>query len=534
METTNTNSPSDKKHDSHSPGGTTRRDLLKGLLTLPVAGALLYGAFKKRQLEHFKHNELLRTLRLDTPEAEPSVAFHPNGNKNPLKVGVIGTGSRGLYLMRAMGYIQPRWIDEWTESAKINRQDTRVDMYRQMEDLNIIITGICDVFTVHRDAALEASSNLYREGSNGRKGEPAKAFNNYKELLASDIDAVVIATPDHWHAQMAIDAANAGKHIYLEKPLSLTVEETFDIERAVRDNNVVFQLGHQNRQIESHIKAREVIRKNILGKITLVETFTNRNSPWGAWVYDIHPKTNSRNIDWQQFLGTAPQIPFSAERFHRWRCWWDYSTGLTGDLFTHEYDVINQVMNVGIPNSAAASGGIYFFKDGREVPDVLQVSYEFPKLDLNLLYSATLANGHHRKKTFYGHDAYMELDNSLVVYADPESSQFKEAIRDGVIPTTAPMITHVPGKGSLDAISSPTEQYFAQRGLLYTYRGGQQVDTAHLHVKEWINSIRTGSPVSCGIQEAVEEAITAHMGTISYRNNKKVYWDHDKKEIVFG
>ncbi len=515
--------------------GIGRRDVLKSFITLPVAGALLYGAFKKRQLEHYKHNELLKTLSLDNgTEEAPAVIAQPTDSAT-LRVGIIGSGGRGLYLMRALGFIQPKWIDEWTESAKINKQDNRTEIYRQMENLNISITAVCDVFTVHREAALEASSNIYREGTNGRRSEPAKVFDNYKDLLASGmVDAVVIATPDHWHAQMAIDAANAGKHVYVEKPLSLTVEETFAIEKAVRENNIVFQLGHQNRQIESHLKAREVIKKNILGKITLVETFTNRNSPWGAWVYDIHPDANPKNIDWQQFLGTAPKIPFSAERFFRWRCWWDYSTGLTGDLFTHEYDVINQVLDVGIPNAASASGGIYFFKDGRDVPDVLHVSYEFPKLDMNLLYSATLANSHHRKKTFFGHDAYMELDNNLLVYADKESTQFREAIKDGVVPTEAPMITHIPGKSGIDAISSPTEQYFAQRGLLYTFRGGRQVDTAHLHLKEWIDGIRFGTPVSCGIKEAVDEAITAHMGTIAYRNNKKVFWNPDNKAIVFG
>jgi predicted dehydrogenase len=519
----------EKNTDSRGIG---RRDVLKSLITLPFAGALMYGAFRKKQLESYKHSELLKTLSLDTPTESPAFIPQRNGDRNTLRLGIIGTGGRGLYLMRALGYIQPRWIDEWTESAKDNKQDNRLEIYRQQEDLNISITGICDVFSVHRDAALEASSNLYRTGTNGQRSAPAKVYKYYKDLLAADdIDAVIIATPDHWHAQMIIDAAKAGKHIYAEKPLSLTVKETYEIEKALKENNVVFQLGHQNRQIESHHKAIEVVKKNILGKITLVETFTNRNSPWGAWVYDIHPDANPQTIDWKEFLGSAPDHPFSAERFFRWRCWWDYSTGLTGDLFTHEYDVINQVLNVGIPHSAAATGGIYFWKDGRTVPDVMHVSYEFPKLEMNLLYSATLANGHHRKKTFFGHDAYMELDNDLVVYADKESTRFQGAIQDGVIPTEKPMITHVPGRG-IDAISSPTEQYFAQRGLLYTFRGGQQVDTAHLHVKEWLDAIRYGTPVSCGIKESIEEAITAHMGTTSYREGKKVYWDEDKKQIL--
>ncbi len=533
METTDNNN---NINSENTPRGIGRRDVLKSLITLPVAGALVYGAFRKKQLEHYKHNELLKTLSLDKGSETPAAYINETpGDSTTLRVGVIGTGGRGLYLMRSMGFIQPKWIDEWTESAKTNKQDNRVEIYRQMDNLNVEITAICDIFTVHRDAGLEASTNIHREGSNGQKGKPARVYKNYKELLAADdIDAVVIATPDHWHAQMVIDAANAGKHVYVEKPLSLTVAETYEIEKAVKENNIVFQLGHQNRQIESHEKAKEVIRKNLLGKITLVETFTNRNSPSGAWVYDIHPDTNPQNVDWQQFLGTAPDHPFSAERFHRWRCWWDYSTGLTGDLFTHEYDVINQVMNVGIPDAATASGGIYYFKDGRTVPDVLHVSYEFQKLDLNLLYSATLANSQHRAKTFFGSDGYMVLDNSLMVYADRESNRYREAIQDGVIPTDSPMITHVPGKGGIDAISSPTEQYFAQRGLLYTYRGGKQVDTAHLHIKEWIDSIRNGTPVSCGIKEAVDEAITAHMGTIAYRNNKKVFWDNNKKDVEFG
>jgi predicted dehydrogenase len=513
--------------------GIGRRDLLKSLATLPFVGALAYGAFRKKQLESYKHSQLLQALDLDTPIQAPAYVPTRNGDQATLRIGIMGTGGRGMYLMRSMGYVTSRQIDNWAKAARENKRDNRLEVYMDQEDLNVVITGVCDVFTVHEQNGVEASANLYRTGSGGQKSQPAKVYKTYKEMLqADDIDAVVIASPDHWHAPMIIDAANAGKHIYAEKPLSLTVEETYAIERAVKENNVVFQLGHQNRQVESHQKAKEVIDRNLLGKITLIETFTNRNSPNGAWVYDIHPDANPKNIDWKQFQGNAPDHPFSAERFFRWRCWWDYSTGLTGDLFTHEYDAINQVMNLGIASSAVASGGIYFFKDGRTVPDVLHVSYDYPDRDLNLLYSATLANGHHRKKTFYGHDAHMEMANDLVVYADPESTRYRQAIQDGIIPTHSPMITHIPGKSGIDAVSSATEQYFAQRGLLYTYREGRQVDTAHLHLKEWINGIRFGTPVSCGIQESVEEAIMAHMGTTSYRLQKRVFWDQDRKQIV--
>lgn len=520
------NAPSSKKH-------LDRREVLKSLATLPFAGALMYGAFRKKQYEHYKHNKILRTLSLDSSSESPVYISESNSDVSVLGIGIIGTGIRGGQLMRAAGFIHSSEIDEWREEKRENRQDNRLDIYLEQEDLKLRINGVCDVFTIHEQKALDASANLYRTGKNGKKARPAKAYKDYRDLLkADDIDAVIIATPDHWHAQMIIDAANAGKHIYAEKPLSLTVEETFAIEKAVRENNVVFQLGHQNRQIESHQKAKEVIRKNILGKITLIETFTNRNSPDGAWVYDIHPDASPKTIDWQKFLGRAPSHSFSAERFFRWRCWWDYSTGLTGDLFTHEYDSVNQVMNLGIPDSATATGGIYFFKDGRTVPDVMHVSFEFAKYDLNLLYSATLANSKHRKKSFYGHDGFMELDQNLVVYSDRESTKYEEAIEDGIIPTESPMITHIPGESDIDAITSATQQYFASRGLLFTYRGGRQVDTTHLHLKEWTNAIRHGGAVSCGIKEGVEEAITAHMGTIAYRKGKKVFWDTDKKQVI--
>ncbi len=527
--------PKKESRSSSDSKGMTRRDVLKSLATFPVAGALLYGAVRKKQLEHYKHSQLLKALNLDNPVEAPAIANRPLGSEPPLRLGIIGTGGRGIYLMRSAGFIESELIDEWTEAARQNKQDNRIEIYQQQEDLNVQITGICDVFTVHRDRGLDASANLYRTGKQGKKSTPAKVYNHYKDLLKDpEIDAVIIATPDHWHAPMIIEAAKAGKHIYVEKPLSMTVEETYEIEKAVLENNVVLQLGHQNRQIESHNKAREVIKRNLLGKITLIETFTNRNDPHGAWVYDIHPETSPETVDWQQFLGPAPYHPFSKERFFRWRCWWDYGTGLTGDLFTHEFDAVNQVMDLGIPHSAMASGGIFFFKDGRTVPDVMNVSYEYPDRDLILTYTATQANSKHRKKTFYGHDGYMELDMNLVAYADRDSTQYRNAIYDGVIPTDRPIITHTPGRDGIDAISSPTEQYFASRGLLFTYQGGRRVDTTHLHIKEWLNGIRHGTKVSCGMQESIEEAISAHLGTVSYREGKKTFWNPDKKRIELG
>ena len=133
-----------------------------------------------------------------------------------------------------------------------------------------------------------------------------------------------------------------------------------------------------------------------------------------------------------------------------------------------------------------------------------------------------------------GHDGYMELGNTLQLYADPRSTRYRDKIRKGIIDPSLPIFSYIPGKKGVDAVTSATEQYFAGRGLLYTYRDGRRVDTTHLHMAEWIHGIRTGRQPSCNINRGFEEAITAHMSTIAYRENTKVFWDADKQEIVRG
>jgi predicted dehydrogenase len=315
--------------------------------------------------------------------------------------------------------------------------------------------------------------------------------------------------------------------------MTRTEEETHAIYDAIKGSDIIFQLGHQNRQAESHIKAKEVIAANLLGPVTLIETTTNRNDPVGAWVYDIHEEGNPETIDWAQFEEAAPKkVPFSLERFFRWRCWFDYGTGLSGDLLSHEYDAVNQILEVGIPKSAVASGGIYFFKDGRDVPDVFQTVFEYPERDLTLVYSATLANGRWRGKMFMGHDATMEVGTGLTIRADGASTRYKQKIEDGIIDLSRPLFTYQPGFKGIDAVTSATEEYFASRGLLYTYRGGRRVSAYHLHIKEWLDAVRYGGEPSCNIERGFEEAITCHMATRSFLEGRRVEWDPVGRKIV--
>jgi predicted dehydrogenase len=523
-----------------------RRDILKGLITLPVLGAFAYGVYKKKNYDRILNNNLKQAVDL-SPEAP--VAFQSNRKDPVIRIGIIGYGIRGPQLLRAAGFAMPSELDEWKENLKKNPSDHRLQDFLEQEDLNLKVTAVCDLFDHNANRALSAAANVHKTGTYGKFEQTAKRFSNYRELLSSgEVDAVIIATPDHWHAQIAIEAVKQGVHVYSEKGLTRTVDEAFQLREAVRNGNVVFQLGHQGRQTESHMKAKEAVEKGVIGKIGLIEVCTNRNSPNGAWVYDIHPEGNPKTIDWDQFeYPCENKHPFSPERFFRWRCWWDYGTGLGGDLLTHEFDAINQIMSLGIPHSAVSSGGVYFFKDKsaghyvnevREVPDIWQVALEYPGRDLTLLYSASLASDKDRGKMIMGHDGYMELSDSLTIYADRESTKYREKIDKKIINPELPVYTYIPGRNNVDAVATPTEKYFASRGLLYTYRGGKRVDTTHLHIKEWIDCIRESKAQgkllqpSCNIEQGFEEAISAHMATIAYRENRKVFWDPEKEKVI--
>tara|TARA_B110000261_G_scaffold77699_2_gene89639 strand:- start:1620 stop:3098 length:1479 start_codon:yes stop_codon:yes gene_type:complete len=433
--------------------------------------------------------------------------------KKKLRLGIIGFGIRGQQLVRALGFATPQWVDK---AKKRNSYQA----FRNQKDLEIIFTGVCDIFDPRAENALRTL------------GKTAKRYLNYKDMLSSpDIDAVLIATPDHLHARMIIDAAQAGKHVYVEKCMTHTIEEVYEVYEAVKKSGITFQLGHQLRQKDSFIQAKDLLHLDILGKTTLVQATTNRNSPNAAWVYDIPPEASEENVDWKQF---DPDRSFDLDRFFRWRKYWDYGTGISGDLLTHEFDSLNFIMDMGIPHSAIASGGIYFYKDGREVPDVFQVVFEFPEKNLTILYSATFANDSHRPTLIMGHNATMHLDNSIEIWANANSTKYKEKLARGIMKTNKPFYVY-PSKetDSVDGISGATSQYFSKKGMMNTYREGKNVDPTRLHIIEWILCIQNGWQTSCDIKAGFAEAIAAHMATLSLKTGKKVYWKESERKVVF-
>jgi len=525
--------------DKDNGKNMNRREILKGLATIPVFGLFLVNLWKKIRRDALRKSNLLGDL---IQEKSPPAVISGLSDSRHLKLGIIGYGGRGSHLIRGAGFATKEWTDTVSENARKNKLDKQFETFMTQEDLNVSLVGVCDLFDVRAEQGINASKNEVRPG--GKPKQTATRYTHYTDLLnIKDIDAVIVATPDHWHSRITIDAAKAGKNVYCEKGLTRTFDEAIKVYNEVKKTGITFQLGHQNRQVDANEKARQIIKQGLLGKINLVELATNRNSPWGAWVWGIHPEGNAQTIDWDTFQEPSPnKIPFGEEalrRFFRWRCWFDYGTGLSGDLLSHDFDAINQIMDLGIPKYASSSGGIYFYKDGRDVPDVWNATFEYPDKDLTILYSATLSSNDPRGNRIMGHDATMQMGgqsgggsvHGFIVKADSESTRYKDRLESGIISTQYPIYTYSPGSKQIDGITSATSRYFANKGLLYTYREGKRVDPTHLHVKDWLDAIRSGGQPKCDIEQALHEAVACHMATESYLQGKQMEWHEDTHTI---
>lgn len=529
MTTENKNiiNPDDKQRQEHK--SIDRRTVLKAMAGLPVAGLLGFEILKKSNYDKERRNSVIRELGLDSYQVPQS--DYGSGKKagELLRIGIIGFGSRAKALANALGFMHPKDIEARTRNNTLKS-------WQEHEQLNVAITGICDVFDLHAEEGLQtAASSLHPENNTTL---PVKRYATYHEMLADKaIDAVVIVTPDHHHARMSIDAARAGKHVYCEKAPALREDELSELYDTVKNSNIVYQLGHQITQSAVFQQAKEIISRNILGKITLIETTTNRNTADGAWIRHLYSNGEAKpgdesNIDWKQWLGNAPYVPFSPDRFYNWTKWFDYDFGMLGQLFTHEYDAVNQLLRIGIPHSVSSSGGIYYWKDNREIPDVLQSVFEYPNHELTLLYSGNLASSRSRGRVFMGHDASMELGSNIVITADRNSTRYAKGIKEGTIDPASPMISFNPNAGHIDAVTSASERYYASRGLTTTSLNGKQVDVTHLHMREWLLCIRNGGTPSANIDKAFEEGITCIMANKAYLEKRVVYWDKEKRRIV--
>ncbi len=241
------------------------------------------------------------------------------------------------------------------------------------------IIAACDLY----DGRLEAAKKNY--------GKDIFTTKDYREILQrKDIDAVIVATPDHWHKDISVAAMNSGKAVYCEKPMVHEVSEGNAVVEAQNRNKVVMQVGSQGMSSLGNEKAKELLAAGAIGKLNYAEGFWARNSPFGAWQYDIPADASDKTVDWKMFLNKFPDRPFDAKRFFRWRCYRDYGTGVSGDLFVHLFSSLHFITNSKGPQKIMAMGGLRYWKDGREVPDILMGMFDYAETEQHPAFNLSL------------------------------------------------------------------------------------------------------------------------------------------------
>jgi predicted dehydrogenase len=514
--------------------------MLKALAGIPVLGAFGLATYKKfsHDIANDSRRQIISELGLDDLPASIKPVTKTDGDV--IRIGMVGYGIRGKQLARALGFVEKSEFEKLRTREK-ERGDDELQTQIEYGNFNCAITGICDVFDLHAERGLAcASHDIFSEGGIARQ-HGVKRYPTYHDMLADpDIDAIVIATPDHHHAQMTIDAVKAGKHVYCEKAPIHREDEIQPLYDAVAGSGVIYQLGHQNPQNAVFQQAAEILKRDLLGNISQVETTTNRNNPSGAWIRHLEETGESKpgdpsTIDWRQWLGKAPDVPFSVRRFYSWARYSDYDTGLYGQLFSHEFDAVNQLLKLGIPNMVSATGGQYFYTEFGDIPDVLHTSFEYADKGLTLTYSANLTSSKVRPRTIYGKDAFMTVGADLAITPDGRSERYADMLEKGLVDSSRPMLEIREGadiSSPIDAVTSASMQYYASRGLTTTRIFGRNYNVTHLHLKEWLDCIRHGGEPSANIEMAIQEAVVLAMADISYRERCRTAWDPVNKQIL--
>jgi predicted dehydrogenase len=365
-------------------------------------------------------------------------------------------------------------------------------------------------------------------------GEQVFTTRDYREVLArKDIDAVIIAVPDHWHRRIAVDAMNAGKDVYVEKPMVQLVDDGREVIETARRTGRILQVGSQRVSSVVYQKAKDLIENGAIGEINLVEAWVDRNSAIGAWQYSIPPDASPSTIDWDRFLGRAPKLPFDPVRLFRWRNYRDYGTGVGGDLFVHLFSGIHFVLGAIGPTRVYTTGGLRFWKDGRDVADVMMGLYDYPargkypafnlSLRVDLVDGATETSGFR----FVGSEGILTIGTGVTVAKQPRESEpgytidtFPKAQQEAFLKQYREKYPIV--RASADAMRPQGEEvYLPPKGY------SDWLD----HHRNFIRAVRTRQPV---IEDAVfgfRAAGPALLSNLSYFDQRVCLWDPESMTL---
>lgn len=401
------------------------------------------------------------------------------GANDRINVGVVGVGGRGSYVANVF--------------AKVGADTNKCQ-----------IVKVCDTYQKRVNVNMERHK--------------AKGTLDWREVVTDkDIDAVIVATPDHWHAKVALEAMDNGKDVYLEKPMCHTVDEVKQLIDTVKETKRIIQVGSQTTSGDQWHQAKKYIADGAIGKMLLSQGSYHRNSIEGEWNYNIDkeagPNGKGENyIDWKTWLGPATKRDFDADRFFRFRKYWDYSGGIATDLFFHVVAPMNICWGTPqFPHKVMAGGGIYSFKD-REVPDTFHLIAEY-SAGHSLVLSSSMANSQHIPGLIRGHEGTIIM------------------VEHGRFEGFAPHITLKPETvGRQGTRKSITEGYkFGQEDVKIPVK---ELDTMRTHVTNFLDCMVSRQKPTLDVETAGRAQVLITMAVQSYRQGKVLYFDEQKFKIV--
>jgi len=374
---------------------------------------------------------------------------------------------------------------------------------------------------------LVAACDLY----DGRLNDIQKKYGNdifvtrrFEEILSrKDIDAVIVATPDHWHQEISIAAMNAGKAVYCEKPMVHDISEGGAVVEAQTKNKAIFQVGSQGMSSLGNEKAKELLEAGAIGTLNYAEGFWARNTPGGAWQYDMPADASEKTVDWKRFLKNNPDRPFDPKRFFRWRCYKDYGTGVSGDLFVHLFSSLHYITSSMGPNKIMATGGLRYWKDGREAPDILLGMFDYPLSPTHPAFNLSL------RVNF--------------VDGTAEGTSLRLVGNEGSLTVEWDKVTLTKN------FSYPPENYASiLKGKQFTpdydrkkikapevtvFKAEDGYKGAHYdHFYHWAQGIRTGKPIIEDALFGYRAAAPALLCNDSYYQEKAIKWDPSKLKLI--